>query len=127
MRSTTLGASYSRRLAQAAILATTVVAAACLSNEVTGTRPLSMTVTASSATVAAGDSVGFEFSATGTGIVLMVMNYGDATADTLTFSGPLGIAGLLWHTYEAQGEYTVVGETTGVNGSISDSVTVTVN
>ena len=86
-----------------------------------------MTVTASSSTVAAGDSLVFEYLASGTGLVRMVMNYGDATADTTTFSGPVEIGGLLWHTYDSLGVYTVVGRVTGIDGSASDSVTVTVN
>jgi len=127
MRWTTLTRPGSRRLAASAVLVALVATAACLNNDVTGTRPLEMTLTSSSPTVTVGDSIGFDWGATGTGLVLFVLDYGDSSADTLTFSGPIAIGGLLWHTYVTPGAYTAVGRVTGVNGSVSDSVAVTVN
>jgi hypothetical protein len=127
MRVNTIRELGSRRLVRTVALVALVASAACLNNDVTGTRPLTTTITSSSPTVTLGDSIGFEFGATGTGIVLFVLDYGDASADTITFSGPIEIGGLLWHTYLAAGAYTVVGRTTSVSGSVSDSVAVTVN
>jgi len=123
----TIRALLSRRLAQTVALMALIATVACLNNDVTGTRPLEMTLTSSSPTVTAGDSIGFDFGATGTGLVLFVLDYGDSSADTLTFSRPIAIGGLLWHTYLTPGAYTAVGRATGVNGSVSDSVAVTVN
>lgn len=117
----------SPRLRALAALAGGLLAAACLNNDVTGVRDLSMELTATPSTASVGASVEVAYRATGTGIARLIVDYGDSSADTSTFSGPLEIAGELTHSWDSAGTYVVVGVVAAAEGTIRDSVTVTVN
>lgn len=117
-----------RRMLQAGTLLLLVAAVtACLDDSITGTRPLSITITASPTTTTVGSAVDFEFLAQGRGLSLITLAYGDGVLDSVTFSGPVEAGGDLVHTYNAAGMFTVVGEATGIEGVTADTLTITVN
>lgn len=111
-----------------AVILASVTAVACLDNSITGTRPLSFTLTSDAATSTVGDSLTFTFAATGTSIFGVVLNYGDGTMDTIPAESPNTVE---WtqqvrRAFEVPGEFNVVGRLeTGV-GSRSDTVAVTI-
>ncbi len=107
-------------------LGAALVLGACL-DDVTGVRPLTFSLEASPTTASVGDSVSFEYEATGTGLAIIFLDYGDATADTLTFDAPLEIGGFLRHAYDSAGTYEVVGIAVANAGQARDTVNVTVN
>lgn len=109
------------------LLAAATATGACLDDSITGTRPLSIQIIASTTTPAVGAAVDFEFLAQGRGLSLVVLNYGDGGVDSVTFSGPVEAGGDLVHTYTVAGMFTVVGEATGIEGITADSLTITVN
>ncbi len=111
-----------------AVILAAVTAAACLDNSITGTRPLSFTLTSNVATTTVGDSITFTFVATGTSIFGVVMNYGDGTIDTLATESPSTVE---WtqqvrRAFEDTGEFNVVGRLQTGIGSRSDTVAVTI-
>lgn len=116
-----------RTLRIALLLVAIAGAAACLDDSITGTRPLSIVITASTTTPAVGAAVDFEFLAQGRGLSLVVLDYGDGGVDSVTFSGPVEAGGDLVHTYTTAGMFTVVGEATDLEGIIADTLTITVN
>lgn len=136
------------RIAALGLLLTT--AAACLDDDITGVRELSIVLSASTTSVTLGDSVQFDYSAEGTGLVTVWFEYGDGAADTVRFSGgyevpdygepedhantdtvfypgPLEVAGRLTHAFEAPGTFSVVGYAVGAVGVATDTVRVAVN
>lgn len=102
------------------------VTTGCL-DEVTGTRPLSMTMSVDAATPAVGDTVTFSFQVTGTGLSAVNIDFGDGETDAHTYFGSVEAAGFSTHAYAAAGSYVVRGEVIAAAGSTTDSVTVTVN
>jgi hypothetical protein len=111
----------------AAIIAA-VTAAACLDNDITGTRPLSFTLTSDVATTTVGDSITFTFAATGTSIFGVVLDYGDGVIDTLPTQSPSTVE---WtqqvrRVYAVPGDFNVVGRLETGIGARSDTVAVTV-
>lgn len=111
-----------------AVILASVTAVACLDNSITGTRPLSFTLTSNVATSNVGDSITFTFTATGTSIFGVLMDYGDGTLDTLPAESASTVE---WtqqvrRAFEIPGNFNVVGRLeTGV-GSRSDTVAVTI-
>lgn len=110
-----------------ALLLVATAVSACLDDSITGTRPLSITITPSATSTTAGSSLDFEFFATGRGLSLVTLDYGDGAIDSVTFSGPVEAGGDLVHTYSAAGMFTVVGAATGIDGVTADTLTITVN
>lgn len=108
-------------------MAVAAVVSACLDDSITGVRPLAITITPSTTTTTVGQAVDFEFLATGRVLSLVVLAYGDGVADSATFSGPVEAGGDLVHTYTSAGMFTVVGQATGIEGVVADTLTITVN
>ena len=123
-----------------------VSASACLDDSITAVRELSMVLTSGRTIVSAGDSVNLEFSAEGTGLVLVYVDYGDGGADTASFSGgfeepeeggvrtdtlfypgPIEVGGKLSHAFDSVGTFLVIGYAVGAAGVASDTVALTVN
>lgn len=127
-------------------LAVLVVAgSACLDDSITGVRELSMALTAGATVVSAGDSVTFDYTAEGNGLVWVYVEYGDGGADTATFSGgfeepdeevgrtdtlfypdPIEVGGTLIHAFDSVGTFPVVGYAVSAAGVATDTVTLTV-
>lgn len=99
----------------------------CLDDSITGTREISISLVADPATVAPDEPVTFSFEATGRDIGAVLVDYGDGTADTLSFPNPIEVADQLVHSYDSPGSYTAVGTVVAVGGRNSDEVVVTVN
>lgn len=119
--------SLTRRALWTAAVALAVGAAACLDDDITGTRPLAIELTATPTTVTAGESVQFNYDASGNAITLIVMDYGDGTADSITYNGPVIAANQLTHTYTTPATYAVTASVTALQGTTDDNVTITVN
>jgi len=108
------------------LVAVPLVAGGCL-DDVTGTRPLMISVTADDTTPTVGQTVRISFDAQGTGIAQIGVDFGDGDEDLHTYSGPVTAVGFSEHAYAAPGTYVAVAQVVAVNGSLSDSVTITVN
>ena len=86
------------------------------------------------------------YSAEGTGLVLVYVEYGDGGADTASFSGgfekpgedywntdtlfypgPIEVGGTLIHAFDSVGTFLVIGYAVGAAGVASDTVVLTVN
>jgi hypothetical protein len=99
---------------------------ACLS-DVTGVRELSMSMMVAPTTLAVGDTLDVTYTAQGTGLALVVVDFGDGTVDSATFSGPIQVEADLTHVYAVPGSYIVMGAATGIDGTATDTAAVTVN
>lgn len=119
--------STMRRALWTVTVALAVGAAACLDDDITGTRPLAIELTATPTTVTAGESVQFNYDASGNAITLVVMDYGDGTVDSITYNGPVIAANQLSHTYTAPATYAVTASVTALQGTLDDNVVITVN
>ena len=115
------------RLPFALVLAVLAAGASACLEDVTGLRDLTMSLQVAPTTLAVGDTLDLTYAATGTGLVLVVLDYGDGTVDSTTYGGPVEAAADRTHVYAASGSYLIVGAVTGVDGTASDSATVTVN
>jgi hypothetical protein len=125
------------------------VGAGCLDDSITGVRELSVELRPSVTTLAVGDTLDVTFVAEGTGLLRVVVDYGDGVADTtrvgsfteiednvygvpdskdtVTYPGPLGVEGDRRHVYTSPGSYFVVGSAVGAAGRVTDSVSINVN
>lgn len=131
-------------ISQLAVLV--VAASACLDDSISGVRELSMVLSSDRTIVPAGDTVEFEYSAEGDGLVSVHVDYGDGGADTPSFSGgfeepgeeiwnsdtlfypgPIEVSGRLTHVFDSVGTFLVIGYAVGADGVASDTVALTVN
>lgn len=118
-----------RPLLALSLLAGVGVAAGCLDDSITGTRPLSFSLTASSSTAAVGDSITFTYEATGTSIFGVVMAFGDGVVDTVVAQTPNIVE---WseevrYAYTAPGTFRVVGRVETAGGGRADTVDVVIS
>jgi PKD repeat protein len=117
-----------RRLLTLAIVGIVGAAAGCLDDSITGTRPLSFTFTADQTTINALDVVRFDYTATGTQIVGVVADYGDGVADTAQAGGgTVSTGGTFEHSFLAPGSFVVTGQVQAANGTLTETITITVN
>ncbi len=107
------------------LLAATTLAA-CLDDDITGTRPLSFTMQAEAESAATGDSIYFAFEGTGTSIIGVIVTFGDGVADTTetVSSSTVQMAGRAGHVYTDAGDYQVVGTLYTPTGNRADTVSV---
>jgi len=101
-------------------------AVACL-DDVTGTRPASISLTASSSTVMVDDTVTISFSAQGTGLAQVNIAFGDGDEEIKSYTGPVTVTDFTRHSYSAAGSYDVIAEVLTAAGNASDTLTITVN
>ena len=104
----------------------TAATAACLDDSITGTRPLSFSLSVSPGTALVGDSVDFEYQATGTAIAGVIIAYGDGVADTIfaETSNEVERSGVTRYAYDAPGTFEVVGSVITSGGTRDDTVQV---
>ena len=109
-----------------AALLVAVGAAACLDDDITGTRPLSFTLSSDVSSAPIGDSVTFTFTATGTSIFGVVLRYGDGVADTVVTqsSSTVEWTQSIKRAFPVAGDFDVVGRLETAVGSRSDTVAV---
>jgi len=110
------------------VLAVCASGTACLDDNLIGTRPLSMEVTVDPAVAEVDEVVTAHYSATGTDIGGVIIDWGDGDADTIPyFGGAVVIEAPVEHQYQEPGTYIVVGTVEAQNGELSAEATVTVN
>lgn len=117
----------SRIFATLVVMAVLGATTACLDDSITGTRPLSFSVTADLTTPAVGQEVTFSFAAAGTGLRSVAIDFGDGVIDTTSYFGPLEATGQVLHAYGSAGVFVVRGEAVANAGVASDEITITVN
>jgi hypothetical protein len=100
--------------------------AACL-DDISGTRPLTFSMTADVTTATVGQTVTFSYLATGTGLRRVILDYGDGVVDTATYPLPLELTDQAFHAFDLTGTFTVRGEAQANDGNASQELTVTVN
>ena len=104
------------------------VAVGCLDDSITGTRPVTILITAQPATAAVDQPVTVSYTATGTGLQSVIVEWGDAVIDTVTFSGlAVEAAGGVEHAYSDVGSYDITGTVSAGNGTASTGITVQIN
>ncbi len=112
----------------AGLLVVGAFGAGCLDDSITGTRPVTLSIATESETAAVGDPVTVSFSATGTGLISVTMDWGDGVIDTVSLGGqPVEAAGRVEHTYSEAGSYTITGTASASNGTASSQTTVQIS
>ena len=112
----------------AGLLVACAVAAGCLDDSITGTRPITLSISAASQTAAVGEVVTVTYSATGTGLIEVIVEWGDGAVSTVTLGGLIVEAdGSVEHTYSAAGSYDITGTASAANGTASSEVTVQIS
>ena len=103
-----------------------VASAACLDNDITGTRPVSFSLSSALSTAPIGDSLTFTFTATGTSIFGVVLSYGDGVVDTLVTqsSSTVEWTQSVKRAYPVAGDFNVVGQLRTAAGNRADTVAV---
>jgi len=109
-----------------ALLLVAVSAAACLDDDITGTRPLSFTISVDPAFANVGDSVSVRFEAMGTQLLGVLVNYGDGVVDTLPtdLAGTVEFIQTLSHAYSEPGTFQIVGQVESGFGIMGDTTFV---
>ena len=109
----------------AGLLVVGTVAAGCLDDSITGTRPVTLSIVVASETAAVGEQVTVAYSASGTGLISVIVDWGDGVIDTVSFGGlPVEAAGNVEHTYSDAGTYDITGTVSARNGTASSETTV---
>jgi len=117
--------SFGRSLAAAALVS--LATAACL-DDITATRPLTLSVEASAATALVGEEITFTAIATGTRLVRITFDFGDGSEATeKTYPGFVEITDFAVHAYDVAGTYVITVEAVANQGTIMDEVTVVVS
>jgi len=97
----------------------------CLDDNITGTRPLTMALTVEPESAAVAEVVTTRYSATGTGLIGIIVNWGDGVVDSVSLSGvAVSASGPVEHQYATEGTYEIVGTAEAQNGVISSEATV---
>jgi len=105
-----------------------LVMSACLDDSITGTRPLTITIGFDVDTALVNEVVTANYSATGSGMAGVIVNWGDGVVDTLALSGTaVEVTGPAEHTYTVTGTYDVEGTVQAQNGTLSAQATITIS
>jgi PKD repeat protein len=116
-----------RLLAFLLIFPAMLVTASCFDQSITGFRPLSFEVSVTPETTTINASVDVNFSATGTQIRVIIIDFGDGVSDTLAYLNPVEVSDRTSHAYSATGVYTVSGRLVSGSGNRTAEAQVTVN
>ena len=112
----------------AGLLAVGTVAAGCLDDSITGTRPVTISIAAPSETAAVGQPITVTYSATGTGLIEVIVAWGDGAMSMVALGGlPVEAAGSVEHTYSDPGSYAIKGTASAQNGTASSEITVEIS
>ena len=113
----------------APILVAGSLLASCLDDSITGTRPISFSLTADLVTVTVGNEVTFSYNATGTQMQGVILDYGDGVVDSVDVTGGnvIEAGGVLMHTFTVPGAFLVRGRVETVAEVRRDSLTIQVN
>lgn len=104
------------------------MSAACLDDDITGTRPLQFTLSASPLTANVGDSIEVTFEATGTQLRGVLLAYGDGVVDTFPtdLAGTVEFARTERHAYSQPGTFQIIGQVESGFGIRGDTTDVTI-
>lgn len=116
-----------RRLSLLLFLPAMLVIASCFDESITGFRPLSFLLSVTPETTTVDASVNVDFSATGTQIRLVIIDFGDGASDTIAYQDPVEVSDRMSHAYSATGVYTVSGLLVSGSGNKTAEAQVTVN
>ena len=117
-----------RTILFAGLLVVGAVAEGCLDDSITGQRPVTISIAAAPEAAAVGDPVTVTYSATGTGLISVTVDWGDGMIDTVSLGGqPVEAAGGVEHTYSEAGSYTITGTANASNGTASSQTTVQIS
>ena len=110
------------------ILAGITAAWGCLDDSITGERPLTIELSLSPTTASVAETVTASFSATGSGLQGVILDWGDGVVDSLALSGRVvEAASDLDHVYGTAGSFQVTATVEDQTGSDSASRTVEIN
>jgi hypothetical protein len=110
------------------VLAAVVTGWGCLDDSITGERPLTIQLTVTPATANVNDPVTAQFSATGSGLQGVIVDWGDGVVDSLVLTGRVvEAASDLDHMYTASGSFTVTATAEDQTGSESDTQSIQIN
>lgn len=112
-----------------ALLLASAILGACLDESITGTRPLTFSMSADPQAAAVGDSITFEFEATGTSIFGVIVAFGDGVTDTARAetSSLVQWVDQFTYAYETAGTYEVIGRVDTPTGSRADTLEVEIS
>jgi len=111
-----------RRLA---VLPGLLLAAGCSSLDPVDPGPTTVTLTADRTTAATGQDIEFSFSANGSSITALHLDYGDGAAEDVEGFGALTMSGRRVHAYTDPGSYTVTATLEdAITANVSDDVMV---
>jgi hypothetical protein len=116
-----------RRLSFLLLFPAMLVITSCFDESITGFRPLSFLLSVTPETTTVDASVNVDFSATGTQIHLVIIDFGDGASDTITYQYPVEVSDRTSHAYSAAGVYTVSGLLVSGSGNETAEAQVTVN
>lgn len=103
-------------------------AVACLDDSITGTRPLSLTISANPQVALVDEVVTVSYEVAGTGLLGVILDWGDGVVDSLTFNGlAVEATGFFEHAYPVAGSFDIVGTAEAQNGTVSASTAVQIN
>lgn len=99
---------------------------ACLDDSITGTRPLTFSLSVNSSTAEVGDTLTFSYEATGTGIFGVILTWGDGAVDTIQAESPNQVERReqVPYAYEMPGSFQVIGQVVTSVGTRGDTVQV---
>lgn len=110
------------------VVAAVAVGAGCLDDSITGTRPLTLDLSVQPSTAAVADTVTATWTATGTGLQGVIVDWGDGRLDSLSLGGLAVEAGQdVDHVYTIGGTYTVTARAEDQTGARTASATVEIN
>lgn len=111
----------------ALILAVAAVATGCLDDSITGERPIAIELDVTPASPQVDENVRATFTATGSGLRGVLVDWGDGVVDSLALSGLVVEAeSYMEHAYGAVGEYPVTARVEDQTSSESATTTVIV-
>ena len=100
----------------------------CLDDNITGTRPLTFSFSASPTTASVGQTITFSYEGTGTFIQGVIVEYGDGAIDSVFTPGSVvEVGGVLDHKYEATGTFQALGRLETDQTFLSETVTIEIN
>ena len=112
----------------AALLLLSAAASGCLDDSITGTRPVTLTISVAVQTAAVGETVTVAYAATGTRIAEVVVDWGDGESTTVEFvTLPVEASGFVEHAYSEAGSYDITGTVAAGNGVETSEVTVEIS
>ena len=105
-----------------------LAASGCLDDNITGTRPLTFSLSAEPTTGSVGQTITFSYEGTGTIIQGVILEYGDGVIDSVFTPGSVvEVGGNLNHEYETTGTFQALGRMETTSTFLTETVTIQIN